>query len=346
MSEIDWAPWEATARRVEARFARLRIVRRFVYRQPPALQAGVPPAPRAPYDVPVHYTAWGPANGAPVLVCLGGVANCAARFAFLAADLARAGRRVVCMDWVGRGRSGWLAEPHEYRLETLVEQLQQLVAHLGGVPVALLGSSLGATVAIEFAARRPDLVAALVLNDTGATIPRGRRVERSQVLARWAVFRSPQEIMRHVDAASEHAGPVNEDLRVFMAWHLTRWSEADDGRVYRHDPRAMLAYRDEARRVPRQWEAWQRVRCPVLLLHGLQSDMLSLPTMLRMRAAHPLTLAHVPATGHAPLLNDRNQTATIAAWLAGALPAPTELSIPLARPRPGLPVLSDALPVP
>lgn len=346
MSEVEWSTWEATARRVEARFARLRVARRFAFRQPLALQADVASALRQPYEVPVHYTAWGPAGAAPTLVCLGGVVNCAARFAFVAADLARAGRRVVCMDWVGRGRSGWLADDHEYRLETLVEQLRQLIAHLGGTPVALLGSSMGATVAIEFASRHPELVTALVLNDTGPVIPRARRIERSQALARWYAFRSPQEILGGPDAAHEDGSPVSEELRIFLAWHLTRWSEADGGRVYRHDPRAALAYRDEARRAVRQWEAWQRVHCPVLLLHGLQSDLLTTRTIERMRAAHPLTLAHVPATGHAPLLNDRNQTAVIAAWLGGALPAPLELSIPLARPRPGLPVLHDALPMP
>ncbi len=346
MSESDWTAWEATARRVDARFARLRVLRRFAYHQPLALQADVPPALRQTYEVPVHYTAWGQDGAMPTLVCLGGVVSGAARFAFLAADLARAGQRVVCMDWVGRGRSGWLADDHEYGLETLIEQLRQLIAHLGGAPVALLGSELGATVAIEFASRHPELVKGLALNDTGPAIARARRIEHGQTLARWYVFRSPEEIMGGFGAVELHGGPVSEELRVFLAWHLTRWSEADEGRVYRHDPRAVRAYRDDARRAVRQWEAWQRVRCPVLLLHGMHSELLTAPTIERMRATRPLTLAHVPATGHAPLLTDRNQTAAIAAWLGGALPAPMEISIPLARPRPGLPILHDALPLP
>ena len=46
---------------------------------------------------------------------------------------------VVCMDWVGRGRSGWMADQRDYSLSTYAEQLHQLIAHLGGGPVACWG---------------------------------------------------------------------------------------------------------------------------------------------------------------------------------------------------------------
>jgi pimeloyl-ACP methyl ester carboxylesterase len=336
-----WRAWVRRARALDARFDGLHRVQRFDYQQPLTLQRGAPRRLRRHYAVPVHYTEWGPAD-APALVCVGGVVNTAARFSFLAADLARAGRRVLCMDWLGRGRSGWLADDHEYGLGAYVEQLRQFIAHLGGGPVALLGSSMGGTVAIELAARAPHLVSALALNDTGALIPRARRVRRAHTLARWYVFRSPAEIMRRVGAAQKNDGPVGEDVRHFLAWHQTRWSEADGGRVYRHDPRALLAYRHDAQHAVHQWDAWQRVRCPVLLLHGQQSDALSPATIERMRRVHALTLAHVPLTGHTPVLCDRHQTALVAAWLRGELPAPAELSIPLGTPRVRLSTLEIA----
>ena len=119
-----WTAWEAVALRLAARFEPLAERGGFEFRQPAALQAAVPRRLRRDYTVPVHWTSWGPADG-PRLLCVGGVASSAARFSFLAADMARAGWRVVCMDWVGRGRSGWLADESEYSLAVLVEQLRQ-----------------------------------------------------------------------------------------------------------------------------------------------------------------------------------------------------------------------------
>lgn len=327
-----WTAWEAVALRLAARFEPLAERGGFDYRQPVALQRKVPRRLRREYTVPVHWTCWGPAAG-PRLLCVGGVASSAARFSFLAADLARTGWRVVCMDWVGRGRSGWLADESEYALPVLVEQLRQAVVQLGGGPVALLGSSMGASAAIALAAREPALVSRLVLNDTGPYLARARRRRRAEVLARWYVFRTPAEIMRRIGASQKHDGPVSDEVRHFLAWQSTRWSEAEGGRVYRHDPRALLAYRRDAQQALSQWDDWARVRCPVLLLHGMESDALGAATIARMRRGHAITVAHVPATGHTPVLDDRHQTAAIADWLADPAPEPADRSLLLAPPR-------------
>ena len=87
-----------------------------------------------------------------------------------------------------------------------------------------------------------------------------------------------------------------------------------------------------------QWADWARLKCPVLLLHGMQSDALTPAIIARMRrsnASCQLTVAHIPETGHTPLLSDRNQTRCIGDWLAGrgwGVEHP-EFSIPLAHPR-------------
>jgi len=331
-SSDRWADWDAAGERLLARFDGLYRHGHFEYRQPLALQRAVPARLRRSYTVPVAYTDWGP-HDAPLLICCGGVANTAMRFAFLAADLQREGLRVVCMDWLGRGLSGWLADDREYGLPTCVEQLRQMIGHLGGGPVALLGSSMGGSAAIELAAREPDRVSALALNDVGPHIPRARRLRRAQMLARYHVFRTPQDIERRVGASQKNDGPVGDDVRRFVAYHQTRWSDENLGRVYRHDPRALLAYRRDAQSALDQWAAWARLRCPVLVLRGLQSDALLPATVARMQRSRPITLANIPDTGHTPVLCDRHQTRTVLEWLRGELPAPLSLSIPHARRR-------------
>lgn len=320
----SWADYLGLVRRQAARFDGRFKLRQFDYLHPARLQ---PTGRRnTAYAVPVAYTDWGPAE-APLLLCCGGVANVAMRFAYLAAGLA-AGYRVVCMDWVGRGDSGWLAQQADYSLATYTEQLRQMIGHLGGQPLAVLGSSLGGSAAIELIAQQPGLVRQLVLNDVGPFIPAARRRRRATAIARHYVFRSPADLLRRIGAAAKHDGPASDQTRLLLSFHQTRWSDEEGGRVYRHDLRAMQAYRDLAQTSLVQWPAWQRVSCPVLLVHGLQSDALNDPTIRRMRRTHPLLSAmHVPDTGHTPLLADRNQVHFIGQWLAGKVEAGSDWSV-------------------
>lgn len=327
----NWNAYEAHAAQLERPFAGRYRSCRFDYQHPLRLQRRVPSRLRRVYPVSVAYTHWGQA-GQPLILCVGGVANCAHRFHFLAAGLA-ASYQVVCMDWVGRGYSGWLADVSEYQLETYVEQLRQCLLHLGARRATLVGSSLGGTAAIVLAARHPELVSRLILNDTGPFIPAGRRRRRAETLARHYVFRNPADLLRKVGVSQRNDGPVQETVRLYTTHHQTRWSEDEDGRIYRYDPRAMLAYREDARHNVNVWPEWWRLRQPILATHGLESDALLAPTLRRMGQNPALTLMHVPHTGHTPVLDDPNHIAFIRDWLAGgqglgreftALPAPRQ----------------------
>jgi len=248
------------------------------------------------------------------------------RFNYLASDLSNS-FRLICMDWVGRGRSGWLATEGDYSLATYAEQLKQMIDHLGGGPVTVLGSSLGGSAAIEVAARYPKLIDRLILNDVGPHIPARRRRRRAETLARHYVFRDPSEMLRRVGASQKNDGPVSDDIRFNLTFHQTRWSDEEGGRIYRHDVRALQAYRRDAQRSLKQWEQWKSVNCPVLLVHGMQSDALFEPTIRRMSRGKALTLMHLPDTGHAPLLADRNQIGFLRDWLLGVSEAEGEWSV-------------------
>jgi pimeloyl-ACP methyl ester carboxylesterase len=239
------------------------------------------------------------------------------RFNYLAADL-MSDFHVVCVDWVGRGLSAWMADERDYSLGTYVEQLRQLVEHLDAGPVIMLGSSLGGSAAIELAARRPNLVGRLILNDIGPYIPRKRRKRRSETLARHYVFREPADLLRKIGASQKNDGPISDDIRFNVTFHQTRWSDEEGGRIYRHDVRALQAYRGDAQVSLDQWKLWGRVRCPVLLIHGLISDALLPPTIKRMQRTKAINVMHVPDTGHTPVLSDRNQNWFIHEWLRGA----------------------------
>jgi pimeloyl-ACP methyl ester carboxylesterase len=327
----NWSEYVALASQVVGRFHGEYRLEHFDYHHPTRLQPETVRRLKRPYRVSVAYTEWGPPD-APVVVCVGGVASVAMRFNYLASDLSNA-FRLVCMDWVGRGRSGWLATEEDYSLATYAEQLKQLIEHLGGGPVTVLGSSLGGSAAIEVAARHPKLIDRLILNDVGPHIPARRRRRRAETLARHYVFRDPSEMLRRVGASQKNDGPVSDDIRFNLTFHQTRWSDEEGGRIYRHDVRALQAYRRDAQRSLKQWEQWKSVRCPVLLIHGMQSDALFEPTIRRMARGKAITTMHLPDTGHAPLLADRNQIGFMRDWLLGVNEAEREWSVLHASPR-------------
>jgi pimeloyl-ACP methyl ester carboxylesterase len=134
---------------------------------------------------------------------------------------------------------------------------------------------------------------------------------------------------------------VSDDIRFNLTFHQTRWSDEEGGRIYRHDVRALQAYRLSARRSLQQWTQWRHVHCPVLLIHGLQSDALLPSTIDRMVRGKQATIMHLPETGHAPLLADRNQIAFIREWLRGEHAPGAEWTALHAAPRerhPGTPI--------
>jgi proline iminopeptidase len=72
----------------------------------------------------------------------------------------------VYIEPVGTGKSGRLADPAEYNLDTYVRFLHAVVADLGVPQVSLLGHSHGGFVIQRYALAYPDRVAGLVLYDT------------------------------------------------------------------------------------------------------------------------------------------------------------------------------------
>lgn len=332
--EMSWEGYEALVARVLGRFVGHYRREAFEYLHPALLQPRTPERFRKAYAVKVTYLAWGdPAK--PLMICFGGVANVARRFDHLAMEL-KDDFHVVCPDWVGRGESGRMRDQGDYGHATYVEQTRQLLRHLGQDRAVVLGSSMGASVALDLAAEDAGrLVSALILNDTGPYLAAARRRSRAETLARHYVFRTAAEMFRKIGASQKFDGPMSDDARLNGSYHQTRWSDEDGGRVYRHDVRALQEYRLGARKCVRQWEQWDALACPVLAIRGMESDVLMPQTLRRMQRKASVTVMHVPFTGHTPTLSDPNHIECIREWLSGGTQLGREFSSPYCGPSHG-----------
>ncbi|ACZ30652.1 alpha/beta hydrolase fold protein [Xylanimonas cellulosilytica DSM 15894] len=103
-------------------------------------------------------------EGAPVLVLLHGMgaASDASSWAPVAEDLAR-DHRLVVPDLRGHGDSG---RPGTYTLAEMADDVAALLDRLGVERATVVGHSMGGLVAIALTLARPDLVEALVVEDS------------------------------------------------------------------------------------------------------------------------------------------------------------------------------------
>src|ERR1700756_3498790 len=74
----------------------------------------------------------------------------------LAEDLAARGNRVITLDLLGHGASDRPRDMWRYSMAIFAEQVIALEDHLGLEQAAVMGTSLGANVALEVAARWPE----------------------------------------------------------------------------------------------------------------------------------------------------------------------------------------------
>ncbi len=125
----------------------------------------------------LFYRAYGPADSAalPVL-CLPGLTRHSGDFAGLATRLAAAGRRVVCPDLRGRGRSEYARDWRTYDPAYYLDDIRALLALEQIGRAVIVGTSMGGLLAMAMGVAMPSVLAGIVINDVGPDIrnPTGR----------------------------------------------------------------------------------------------------------------------------------------------------------------------------
>ncbi len=192
----------------------------------------------------------------------------------------------------------------------------------------VLGTSLGGLVGLSLAAAAPHRLRSLALNDIGCEIdPRGA----ARVAAYAAAVPDAFPDLAGAAAWALEQYPWLAGLPPDAVADAVRWAvrRAPDGQWrLKFDPTIGRAPRPtpEAAHAASHtwWAALESLRCPVLLLRGADSDILSPATAAGMAARQP-RLAHVdvPGVGHAPTLTEPAAVAALDSfYLGGAARGP------------------------
>jgi pimeloyl-ACP methyl ester carboxylesterase len=222
----------------------------------------------------VELRAWEWAGDPPATLLLHGIGNYGRYWDFFAEAVA--GRlHLVAPDARGHGESGRPADA--YAPPEFVADAVAILDALAVDPALVVGHSMGGTHAIRLAAAHPDRVARLVVVDS-APEPMAEGSERARRLS----LERPERF-EYADEALAYLRRTSPGYSEDVYANRMRWLFREDAGdvVWRSSHEALASIFSKARR-DELWDALRAIRCPVLLVRGTRSNVLSADVAKRM----------------------------------------------------------------
>jgi pimeloyl-ACP methyl ester carboxylesterase len=257
------------------------------------------------------------ASSRPPVLCLPGLTRNSRDFEPLATKISKT-RRVISPDLRGRGKSQYDPEWRNYHPGQYATDLWQLLDALEVGVMVVIGTSLGGWLAMLLNQQRPECIAAAVMNDIGPEADPGG-------IARVVATAGLLDIVDTLDEAIEQAKSVYS--LAFPDWNDEQWrvyTEStyrvlDDGRFdLNFDRNIGHAAREGVSGLDVDpWAMFDGLAAvPILLIHGVLSDILTVPIIEKMRQRKPdLQVVPVRERGHAPLLDEQEALDAITTFL-------------------------------
>ena len=261
------------------------------------------------------YHEWGDPNNDNILMCVHGLTRNGRDFDYLARELSSE-YRVICPDIVGRGKSDYLMVKDDYDYPLYCAEMATLMAKLDVDQVDWVGTSMGGLIGMMLAALPNNPIRKLVMNDVGPFIPKAALKRIMEYVGANPRLNSLQEIEAYIREVNATFGPLTDEQWHHYAEHYSQQTDEGD---------FVLAYDKEVARpitkLPELididfWPIYDAVKTPVLLLRGVDSDVLLHDTAKEMESRGPKAkLVEIANTGHAPALMDRAQIDLVREWL-------------------------------
>lgn len=273
----------------------------------------------------IHYMDWQPqAPQRGVVIAWHGLARTGRDMDALAQHLCEQGWRVICPDTLGRGLSQWSRKPREeYLLRFYARLARELMDALQLGQVHWVGTSMGGAIGTVCASGlfEPSLksrILTLTLNDNAPELAEAALERIKAYAGQPPVFDTMAELEAFFRKTYRPYGWLSD-----FEWRkLTETSarRLSDGRLTPHyDPQMVLQFSaHEADYLI--WDHYDALQLPVLLLRGVESDLVLKSVAEQMLQRGPgaqglLNWQEIEGCGHAPALNVPTQLDLVASHL-------------------------------
>ena len=258
------------------------------------------------------YHAWGNPENPRVLICVHGLTRRGSDFNTLAQAMCK-DYYVVCPDIVGRGNSDRLSNPMLYAVPQYVADMMSLVKHLGVSHVDWFGTSMGGLIGMVYASMPNSPIRRMLINDVGP------RIEPESLKRLGSYVGQPFAFANRADALER----LNQICATFGEHTPQEWEiyngpmlvERDGMWVMHYDPAISVPFASinpvmaKAGEVA-MWHAFKQIHCPMLIVRGGNSDLLSSATAAEMCKVNPhARVIEIPGVGHAPAFVKAEQIA-------------------------------------
>ncbi|MFM9941062.1 MAG: alpha/beta fold hydrolase [Hyphomicrobiaceae bacterium] len=263
----------------------------------------------------VHAVTWGEATS-PALIMWHGLARTGRDFDEIAAALSDR-HFVVCPDTIGRGLSQWSGDPdRHYCLGFYAETARALADGLGFGQLDWLGTSMGGALGMRVAATTlAGRMRRLVINDIGPTFPTAPFERIKAYVGNTPEFATVGELETYFRTIYTPFGHHSDAQWRHMA--ETSHRRLPNGRITTHYDPAIVRQMFAHPRDYEQWEHYDRITAPTLVLRGVSSDLLLPDVAAEMARRGPKArIAEIEGCGHAPALNVPGQIALVRQFLA------------------------------
>ncbi|MHC0055640.1 alpha/beta fold hydrolase [Actibacterium sp. D379-3] len=249
----------------------------------------------------------------PALICLHGLTRNGSDFDLLRPLLP--GHRIIALDARGRGRSDHSGAA-TYTVARESEDVLNLLDHLQIGAATFLGTSRGGMVAMALAARAPQRILGLCLNDIGPEMEPEGRMRITTYIGLQPRERSIDDRMAAMP--QHHPGFAGVPEARWREEVLHHFAETPDGLRITYDPALRDAFMATLDRAPNMWHGFDALAGrPVAVIRGANSGILSPRIVAEMTRRRPdLIHAEVPDRGHMPFLDEPESIAALRAFLA------------------------------
>jgi pimeloyl-ACP methyl ester carboxylesterase len=245
----------------------------------------------------IAYSDWGPLEDRTPVVCVPGLSRQCRDFDFLGELLARHGRRVVCPDLPGRGRSDRLASALHYVFPQYCSDMNAVISATGAQKVDWVGTSLGGLIGIVLAAM------------PGSRI--GERLDRMP-----SRFNTFEDATAYFRGAFSDYGVMDEIRWHHIVRHSVEWSDRDRALNLLYDRNITTAFHLFRYYSTPLWPFWRSIQVPILILVGEKSNVLPAELVSEMQRQNKMARClSVPDVGHMPMLMQSDQVDPIVQFL-------------------------------